>query len=942
MKEAYSKILLSFLLLCCPLILAAQKQHYSLQGTIKDEKGQVIELATISLNNSISALSDKDGHYSFPKLSPGTYNYVVRFVGYDTQSGTVTISNGNVELNIKMPELTLKLDNVVVTARQQQMGSKSLIDQEAIRHIQPKSLSDILQLVPGNLTENPNLNQLAQAHIREIGDDDNNALGTAVVVDGSPLANDANLQHISTSRYGSASSATADGMSDQTTAGRGTDLRTVSAGNIESVEVVRGIPSVEYGNLTSGLIVVKTKSGYTPWEIKAQADPYSKLVYAGKGFSLKQGGAVNFSVDWSQSWGDVRRHADGYDRITASAGYSNTFGPLSFNVKGAFYSNVNNNKEDAQYQELGIHYKNKNIGGRLSINGKYNNRNGFITGLSYDLSAQYSRTLDEHYDLVTNTDGIIINSREPGIYEGVYKNKAYNSTYQIEGRPLNLYGQLVANKYIQLGGDNFTDVKLGVEYTHDSNHGDGLTYDVNNPPQASSAQTLRPRSYKDIPALNTLSAFLSDRLNANFGTHRLQVEAGVRLSNLFLNKDKSGGKGNFFVAEPRVNASLSLWNNKNSRIFDDFSLTGGFGLSNKMPTLLYLYPDAVYYDNVSLNHYSDTPANSLALVTTDVVKDTQNPDLKPTRSRKWEIGLSFRKGKFNGFVTYYNEHHDHEFGFDSQLYYAHYNRYDVPADATNLQFNAADASVRYSLNGQTLTAATSPVTRMYTWGRPANNTRSHKYGIEYGFNFGEWRAIRTSLSVNGAWFHTKRISETPGLNYIDLFYDYVGVMPAGSGTVRDRVNSTFRFVTHIPAVRMIFTTSVQVVWYESARAVYETNGTKAYHTMTYQGRQYLAVDPIGFYTRDGQYSEWTPEMENDATLQRMVDRAQTYGYEKDVIHPWAMLNFRFTKEIGRIAEISFIANNFSNSSRYHTNKWSRGRTQIFPDAYFGAEVKIKL
>ncbi len=48
-------------------------------------------------------------------------------------------------------------------------------------------------------------------------------------------------------------------MSEQTTAGRGVDLRTVSAGNIESMEVIRGIPSVEYGNLTSGVVIVKTR-----------------------------------------------------------------------------------------------------------------------------------------------------------------------------------------------------------------------------------------------------------------------------------------------------------------------------------------------------------------------------------------------------------------------------------------------------------------------------------------------------------------------------------------------------------------------------------------------------------------------------------------------------------------------------------------------------------
>ena len=33
----------------------------------------------------------------------------------------------------------------------------------------------------------------------------------------------------------------------------GVDMRSVSTDDIESVEVVRGIPSVEYGDLTSGM-----------------------------------------------------------------------------------------------------------------------------------------------------------------------------------------------------------------------------------------------------------------------------------------------------------------------------------------------------------------------------------------------------------------------------------------------------------------------------------------------------------------------------------------------------------------------------------------------------------------------------------------------------------------------------------------------------------------
>lgn len=63
---------------------------------------------------------------------------------------------------------------------------------------------------------------------------------------------------------------------------------------------------------------------------------------------------------------------------------------------------------------------------------------------------------------------------------------------------------------------------------------------------------------------------------------------------------------------------------------------------------------------------------------------------------------------------------------------------------------------------------------------------------------------------------------------------------------------------------------------------------------------------------------------------------------KDVIKPWALLSFRFTKEIGRVAELSVIANNFTNTKKWHTNPHSLAKTQLYPDMYFGAELKLKL
>ena len=914
-----------------------------LTGVVTDTKGNAVETASIVLNNSLVTLSDEQGRFSLSGIKSGEYDYRISCLGFEEVRGKATFKgDGTDRLDVKLKPLALTLHEVTVTARQQSMGSKSIIGQDAIRHIQPKSVADMLQLLPGALTVNPTLNNLGQANIREIDGDANNALGTAVILDGIPVSNDANMQAISTSKGGTRSALQSDGMSEQTTAGRGVDLRTVGADNIESVEVIRGIPGVEYGNLTSGVVIIKTKAGRSPLEVKLKADPFSKLAYVGKGFRLKHGGTVNAGVDWSQSYADVRKRYQGYDRITVSAGYSNIFNstgahPVTFNVSGSFYSNINTYKRDLQLQQLQLNYRNENVGGRLSVRGNIR-MNNFLTAIDYDFSAQVARMLDTHHDWVANPDGVVTNSMMSGEARAQFLTKAYYSDYRIEGRPYNLYAQVKTNKYVQLNSRNFTNIKLGFDYRLDGNNGRGLTFDMSNPPQAGSTQTLRPRSYRDIPAMQTLSVFVEDNSTLHVGTTSLQFAVGVRVSNLFLNKEKAK-RGSMFVAEPRTNLEYAFLTKKNNSLFDKLAISGGFGISNKMPTLLYLYPDNAYFDSNSLSYQGGIGENSsLAVMTTKVISDTQNPNLKPARSTKWEIGVNARIGKMKGYITFFNERHSHELGFSGQLEWLNYNIYNVPVGASDLRYTPG--VVNYMYGGTAHTAAITRGNEIVTWGCPMNNSRTDKHGIEYSWDFGTFAPLRTSLNVDGAWFHIKRKSETSSLNNVRKDYDYVSVLPAGYGTISDRVNTNFRFITHIPQVKMIFTTTLQVVWHERMRIIYEDKkGTPLYHLST-DGTHYV-VSPSGFYNRQAQWTEWQKAFEDDPRYRLLAARYQLYAFKADKISPWAMLNFRFTKELGRVAELSFMANNFLNMRKYHINPNTGDKSKLHPDTYFGAEVKLK-
>ena len=166
------------------------------------------------------------------------------------------------------------------------------------------------------------------------------------------------------------------------------------------------------------------------------------------------------------------------------------------------------------------------------------------------------------------------------------------------------------------------------------------------------------------------------------------------------------------------------------------------------------------------------------------------------------------------------------------------------------------------------------------------------------------------------------------------------MLPAGSGTISDRVNTNFRFITHIPAVNLVFTTTMQVVWYENQRSIYQTKGgTKLYH-LSADGTRYI-ISPLGFYNRQGEWTDWKPEYENMDQYKLLYGRELLYAFKSDNIKPWALFNFRLTKELGKIAEISFMANNFLGMKKYHVNKNTRVKQSLYPDTYFGAELKMK-
>lgn len=121
----------------------------------------------------------------------------------------------------------------------------------ALNHLQMSNVTDISALLPGGKTVNPDLTSENAVSIRSgglaIG---NAAFGTALEVDGVRVGNNAS--------FGSMS---------------GTGTRNISTENVQSIEVITGVPSAEYGDLNSGMVRINTRKGLTPWNIIFAVNP---------------------------------------------------------------------------------------------------------------------------------------------------------------------------------------------------------------------------------------------------------------------------------------------------------------------------------------------------------------------------------------------------------------------------------------------------------------------------------------------------------------------------------------------------------------------------------------------------------------------------------------------------------------------------------------------
>ena len=866
---------------------------------------------TIGGGKDVAAVTDIDGRFTVNV--PDRAMVTVAYIGYKT---LVDEAHDGVYL---IESQTNALNEVVVTAQEsQKLSTSSVIGRQAMDHLQPSSFGDMIELIPGGRAHDPHLTSPSTISLREAGGGDANyatsSLGTSFMIDGAPISTNANLQYVS--------SGTDSESLKRNFTNHGVDMRSISTDDIEKIEIVRGIPSVEYGDLTSGLVKIERKRGGNDISARLKADMGSYLFYVGKGFEWQPRKlSLNINADYLDSRIDPRNTLENYKRFTLSTRVHKAWSGNRFNTTLAvnldYTGSFDNDKTDPDLNEGAVDtYKSSYNRWALmtAFSLKSNDYNSWFKAFNATLSTSLDNdniTREKFIQLRRAT--IAATSVEPGESDAVILPYSYTTKHEVEGKPFNLFVKV--NAKLQVPSQKvFNALLLGIDWNVDKNYGKGQIFDPTLPLYP--GMSGRPRDVSLIPASHTLSVYAEENLKTVVGGNTLEVVAGVRGSHM-MNLSSRYALNSKFYWDPRVNIGWTFpkFNVGNNEGF--VRISGGLGEHTKMPTIEHLYPEPVYIDLVQFNYYHPNEAYKRINIMTYVV-DPTNYDLRAARNFKWEVGTDINIAGNRLSVTYFRENMTS--GFRSTAIYAPYDykRYDVSGiDGSTLVGPPSMDGVPFEM-----------LRELVAHSRYSNGSQTKKEGVEYTFASRRIDKIHTRLTINGAWFKTVHrnsvsLMERPSQVVGDQQIPFVGIYKDIEGFTDEMVNTNFTLDTDVPRLKLGFSISAQCLWFTSNQ------------------RMPISNFPDQYMDLDGNINSWSPELADDAYLRYLIRNNTESMYDLFKV-PFSMnINFKVTKKFfNDHLHIAMFCNKIWDYTPSYERDGVTIRRHVNP--YFGLEMNIKL
>jgi hypothetical protein len=761
---------------------------------------------------------------------------------------------------------------------------------------------------------------------------------------------------------------------------------------------------VEYGDISNGMVRINTRKGRTPFMAEVMFEPKTKMLAIGKGFSLPgKLGVLNVSAEHTRSVNDLSSPHTAYMRNNIEVVYSNTFRDkvgralyistqLAGNI-GGFNSKSDPDEFLNNYTKISDNMLrggakmnwllNKSWISNISLQANFSYRNmqeetnankSSASTQPYIHSTEYGYHVAQSYDENPNAD-IVLGPT------GYWYVRSFT-----DSRPLTYSFKLKAD-WSRKWKDISNRMMLGVEVNGSGNLGRGHYYE-----NMRTAPTWREYRYDSLPFMNNIALFFEDKFSTNIGTKStLHITAGLRTDMTLISNSAYGAKLNL---SPRLNTKYVFWQGQESLVSDLF-VHGGWGRSVKQPSFAVLYPAPAYSDKLSFAPGTTADGSTFYAYYTQPVTPVHNPSLKWQSANQSEIGVETTIGGTRISLSAYNNKTFNPY-INRTIYTPYSYRLTTQADieagctipSANRQYivdkNSGIVTVR-DITGKQADQALG-YRQQNTFAAQteyANGSPIVRRGIDWIVDFAQIRPLRTSIRIDGNFYHYKGLNQTivsstgwasasmDGTPYKYIGH-YAGSSTASNGSISQQLNANLTLVTHIPKIRMVFSLRLESTLYTYRQSLSEYADGSLRGYLLESADDFHGTQQYGIYNKDAYvavypeyYTSWdAPEekvpflekfiwaRENDRELyqdlSKLVVKSNTsYFFNEERVTAYYAANLNVTKEIGNVASITFYARNFF----YQMGKVKSSQTgletslyesRLVPQFYYGLSLRLKL
>ena len=841
---------------------------------------------------SAQTMTDSDGFFEFRNVPKGIYKIAgMKECFYSNSLFDFYIADAAVyEVRIRLLEnpdnddlsYCFMIGGIEVEAQSRSLVPEEIvttrrIESGEIDHLQASNLGDVLTLVPG-VEKSGQLGLAKQQNVglRRIKRSDTglhgfDSFGTSIIIDGNELSGD-----MKASGYVS-------GSAEQS----GIDLRVIPADNIASVEVITGIPSVEYGNFTDGIVKVETKRGQINRRFKAKFNPDTKGFSYNGGYEFKES-IFDYHINYSYSERNLRKIGDEYQRIYGTANLSRSFFDKKLDARiGATYTHIFDDEEPNDEYRIQNTNRGFRAGGKMDMKYRPNKNTTYELLIGVDANKEDVikqkmvvdqvfvpfgtdlSSIDTSYcSVVPIIDTVYISGTDTIDYiDSTIMVYPYNATATQRGMEWDYSLKLRRKSNVTIGKTK-NNLLFGLEFDYEKNSGEGVVLDsIFN--YYGYTSTRRSYSFDEYPSNVKVSLYAEDQISFKFLKRQTDILLGIRYdlfnpTGLNIGFDDgfsifSAKQGEFF--SPRINIRY--------RLTDDLTLRAGTGQSVKAISLTQIYrvpKHVAYYDTVSQK-------------TTEKIFYQVNEELKAYAAQKTEASLDWKVSDMLGvsLTGYYTR----TFNRPSSVTYPE--GYEINPDTINIQFSYA----------------------IYE-----NAGWEDNYGAEFTLRTQRIKDLRFAFNA------TYRYSE--------------------SGS--DRL---------IYAPNYLSGSSNWELWYPPAvsrQSKLVLDGQVSYINQRFGVWVTMDIQYTPFYRKQNIYSTNYKEELNDYGEPYLYYQGMSYWYDAELFNytgQW-LINLRISKSLTPNAELSLYINNFFDNRARYISPFTSSELELNSPIYYGLEMSVQL